>query len=216
MAKGYTLGGVHFATKDAIKKHVRSIRDAGHHRQIIDDPVVVELLSKYHPEWEDKSAGGSTLWMDVHKEAYFKSTMQIMLRRDDGSPSMDISFIHALKHLGGSVDPAKQRLTDFRKAARILIEDQVRPLRKAGHEVDHVAPQTFEVLLRDWLVWNGLQVSDISIDSTHGSGQRWWFTDLKLGEAWCEFHSQHAVLEVVTKEEHKTRRPVRVDWSALM
>lgn len=47
MVKGYTLGGVHFATKDAIKKYVRSIRDAGHHRQIIDDPVVVELLSKY-------------------------------------------------------------------------------------------------------------------------------------------------------------------------
>lgn len=211
----YTLAGIAFESKAAITRHYREVKAATGLHEVVTDPVI-NALYRHHPEWEQKSQGADALWIDLHRHQNYAPTQQIMLRRP-GQASMDISVQEAINGLCGAVkDPKKELLNEFRRAARCEIDDQVREVRKPGMDVDHVAPLTFEVLLRDWLRISGLRVSDVPVESLHGQQSLHRFAETAHSEAWNAYHRHCAVLEAISKAEHAKRRPVKVDWSDLL
>jgi hypothetical protein len=215
MAK-YTLAGVAFKSKDAIRKHYQAVRDSHGLYDEIRDPVVLELY-KWHPDWEKKTEESSTLWIDWHRHLDFAPTKQIMIKRP-GKESLDISYKVALDTFSNSKArlPEKVWLNEFRRAARCEIEDQINEVGRWGMVVDHVKPKTFEVLLRDWIIDNQLKVSDVPIASLDGPVSRWEFASKDHSASWRAFHKENAKLEAITKEEHNTRGHIKVSWDGLV
>ena len=212
----YTLAGVSFKSKDAIRKHYQAVRDSRALYDEVDDPVVLELY-QWHPDWMEKTKESSVLWIDWHQHLDFAPTKQIMVNRP-GKESLDISYKVALDTFSNSKTrlPENVLLNEFRRAARCEINDQINEAGQRGMEVDHVKPQTFEVLLRDWICVNNIKVSDIPSASLDGQLSRWEFANPGHSTSWRHFHRQNARLEAVTKEEHVKRGHIKVDWSGFL
>jgi hypothetical protein len=94
-----------------------------------------------------------------------------------------------------------------RQAFRRAIHYQIMKARGSRdsnrYEVDHVGVD-FEVLLKRFLALYGLGLTDVETKRTPGS---WWpqLIDKEMERRWQGYHRKHAVLEVVTTEEHKRR-----------
>jgi len=213
----YHIGGHSFSTKGAIRDHIRAVRAATPQKQPLTDPAVLAFL-QLHPEWEQKSDGMQFVTVDWVKGASAAPrSLEICILRADGS-IMDISWSKLFKWLkppGVLVmpSPAEEHLDELRAAARHDIDYQIELLRKPKLHVDHVAPQTFEVLLRAWFDTLSRPLLSIDIADNHGPVVIRSIADDELRASWQQYHQNNAVLEVITAEEHASRKKVRVDWS---
>lgn len=218
-AKCYALGGRVFRTKADIQAHVRAVREATPLGEPVTDAAVLALL-RLHPDWEDKTAGGGVVSTAlITHPAKARPTKEIAILHEDGRV-VDISWTKLLPFLNkGSVAPLQQwddRLSELRLAARYEVERQIAPLRKPGHEVDHVYPCTFDQLLYDWLISDNLVVDDVVIGSSTADTSR-FFAAPKQAASWQAFHREYAHLQVVPKDVHaqRTQRAV-IDWTTLL
>ena len=97
---------------------------------------------------------------------------------------------------------------DARKAARFEILKQVIDFKMSQvdgfeYEADHAYPKTFENLFDQWK--KSKSIDDIDIKLTQDSQLNKIFVDKELALCWYEYHKEHAILELVTPEEHKER-----------
>lgn len=218
-AKCYALGGRVFRTKADIQAHVRAVREATPLGHPVEDAAVLALL-RLHPDWEEKTAGGGIVSTAlISHPAKARPTKEIAILHLDGRV-VDISWTKLLPFLTkGNVAPIQKRddrLSELRLAARFEVERQIAPLRRPGHEVDHVYPRTFEQLLYDWLVSSQLMVDDILIGWSTADTSR-FFADPKQAQAWQDYHRDYADLQVVPKAVHAQRtQRAAIDWTPLL
>jgi hypothetical protein len=216
----YQFGGASFPTKKAVTAHIRAVRAATPHKQPLTDPAVLAFL-QLHPEWEQKSDGMQFVTVDWVKGApAAPRSLEICILRTDGS-IMDISWGNLVDYLSPPgvlvlPTPSEERLKELRAAARHDIDYQIAPLRKPKFHVDHVAPQTFEILLRAWFDTLSRPLLSIDIADNHGPVVIRSIADDELRASWQQYHQDNAVLEVITAEEHASRKKVRVDWSDVL
>lgn len=220
-AKNYVLGGRAFRTKADIQAHVRAVRDTTSLGERITDVVVLDLLA-LHPEWDEKTAGGG--WVGtalIDHPAKRRPTKEIAILFTGEERVVDISWTKLLPFLQKGVNAPiavwDSRLSELRLAARAEVEEQIKPLRKAGFAVDHVYPLTFEQLLHGWLSGEGLRVDDVPLRDGLGQDTGRQFLLPKQAESWQAFHQEHAELEVIPYEEHAKRTGrAHIDWTPFL
>ena len=96
---------------------------------------------------------------------------------------------------------------DIRQAYREAVDEQVAPLRRQAMHVDHVAPMTFERIVRDFEAVHG-PASPLEVDHdalTHGVR----FTEPRR-TLFAAYHRTVAVLEAIPVRDNLTKpRPAR-------
>ena len=213
----YTVAGVPFPTKDAIRDHIRAVRDRTPLGAEIDDDVVLWLLHR-HPQWDEKSQGmtfvGTAM---IQGSPAAPARKEIAILRGDLAP-MDISWTKLLARLqrSGSLNhpsESEECLAELRIAGRQEVEDQLAPRRAAGLHLDHAHPMTYEQLLYDWVVQTGLNLQQIIVESNDGPVVKRWLRDRDLARSWQEHHQRHAVYELLTLAAHAAKPQLRIDWS---
>jgi hypothetical protein len=219
----YHLGGKVFPTKKAVTEHVRSVREKTPIGRAVVDAPVLDLLQR-HPNWDEKTDGGAGYpgCTMVSFSSNIRPSKEIAILFPDGRPAMDISWkkvVDRLKPDGSlrEIASGMEKLDYLREACRNGISNQLLPLYRPGHHVDHVFPKTFEVLLFQWVQALGRPVSQIPVVDVHGTvelGKQ--IADDELLAEWQAFHEKHAELEVVSAAENLSRPKVRLDWTPLL
>ena len=76
---------------------------------------------------------------------------------------------------------------------------------KSNSDVDHAPPVTFKFLVDSFISVNGIDVELVQYvpESRSGHGKGSVFADPELLDRWLQFHRQHAVLRVLSKDGHK-------------
>lgn len=221
----YLIGEEAFANKAAITVRCRQILYAAH--QVGDEDVAFLLhLFQHHEEWPEKSHGGVE-GVRVYKVA--QGTACFHLVCGDGRIE-DISFGHSIKCVPSSRSAARmpQTLIDYKNAARETIKPQTRAFRdtallgfdtcpvtgetltETNVHVDHLAPLTFDRLLRDFTAQRGVDPNGVEVGSQGGTVP--FFVDRDLAEAWADYHRTHAVLRLTSQQGNLRLPKERVDW----
>lgn len=220
-AKNYVVGGRAFRTKADVQAHVRQVRDETPLGGRITDEVVIALL-QLHPDWLSKTEGGG--WPGtalIDHPAKSRPTKEIAILFSGTDKVVDISWTKLLpflqKGINAPIAAWDSRLSELRLAARQEVELQIQPMRKVGFAVDHVYPQTFEQLLYDWMIASGFCVDDIPLRDGIGTDTGRYFAVEAQSASWQDFHAVHAVLHVITHEEHAKRTlRAHIDWTPLL
>jgi hypothetical protein len=113
----------------------------------------------------------------------------------------------------GHLDEEQRRkkgiINTFIKTARKLVRDQMHET-ESGQHCDHVI--FFTHLLFDWFVSTNISLDDVQFVG-HGTERR--FSDENLNKSWIDYHREHALLRVITKEENMARKPGVTNWFIL-
>lgn len=227
----YTIAETSFKTKAEIENRCRQILSSvgdGGSVEGSDLAFLLDLFSN-HDEWLEKTHGSVDVNVTTGTTAY--GTRGFYLVRSDES-TIDISFKHAVKCLGGRYNPVRQRLDDFIRAARIAVEEQIYQFRKGEFSrspemvcpvlgvkvfnnpdahVDHVPPTTFSQLLYDYCSLNCVNPTKVKVYSVNGEEPL--IGDPVVLSTWQDYHATHAVLRVVSKDANLRLPKNKIDWS---
>lgn len=133
--------------------------------------------------------GGKTFWIE----------------RVDGTQT-DFSVYKLVDIINNSRTRSKNEM-DFRKACRTaIVEDKKKLKFDSGlfGDVHHYDKQ-FEQLVMDFIKQYDIKVENVKFLG-HGDGEiEVSFADEVLEKAWVEFHRRNAKMEVLPKEEHKSK-----------
>jgi hypothetical protein len=203
-------------TKKAVKEHIRSIANAAKLGVPLagDDHVYLMELFPRHSLWTQKRGVGVD-WVEVREVRQYgmRPTRCFHIIRKDGSVT-DISWVEC-------VNPTPH----YRKVAAVfrhLIANQMAGYRyrqadgfgffvspidgKRYHEseahVDHVIP--FETLMSNFFAeQTAIDIADVEL-LEHGDNDLNDELKVKeLGERWQRYHREHAVLRLITIDQHK-------------
>jgi hypothetical protein len=174
-------------------------------------------LFSYHTEWEQKLGSGVT---GITVQDTDHGTIGFCLLRQEGR--IDISFVHAIKHLPTSrtKNLLPQLLIDFKNGARLAVRDQIAAFRACNEfidcgiamEVDHVYPRTFDALLFQFCV--EYKVNPLEVKVLELVGCTHYISDDRVRCAWVAYHAQHAILRFVPKSVNASAKKATIDWSA--
>lgn len=123
--------------------------------------------------------------------------------------NVEVSYRTAIKRFLG-LKHTRTRRTWIAAAARSTIQLQITEFRRRnkvarGMDIDHIG-RDFCELWRDWLCKEGLDESVVKIRKV---GRVFVLADSVLRKSWREYHRERAVLEPVSKDEHRIRTKVR-------
>jgi hypothetical protein len=232
----YSIGGNGFTTKAGITERCRDIRDVTpDHALVAAEPDVaflLDLFSKWHDEWDDKTSGGFVGFTTMTLRANGKVTRCFAIQTADND-LIDISFPHAIRRIetARTVALIPQALRDFRNAARVEIARQTMDYRAAALSsgtrcsvtgvpltantcaVDHHG-RSFDELLFDFCQLRGVNPLQVKVGSVQGVQAR--FADRVLAQDWDSYHQQHGQLRLVEKTANLKIPKVRIQWDSLM
>lgn len=206
------IGGVHFATKEALKREIRR-RIASYEDQepfVSDDVLFFSDVLAMHPQAALKRGAGIAGFF-VAQNPVYPQTRTLYLLRVDGS-STDWSWTECLR-------PTlhKQKL---RHALRALIEPDTMGFKRAFFQehgdvvlcplahipmifdtahVDHIPPDTFETLVAAF--FNAYHVDERSILFDSEGRDHFYqdtLVDTDLAQHWVRYHREHAHLRVIS------------------
>jgi len=203
-----TVAGNSFPTKKAVATHVRAVveRYLDHVDLAEEDFSFLQELLTHHPWAAQKmGAGVKRIWIadSGRKNRCF------FLERVDGSRT-DFSWLQCLS-------PKDYRL-DFHKACRAVIEPVMNtfrlnflrnnpravcevlkvPLNLGNSHCDHKAPNTFLVLVEDFLREGNLVLNE-DLFLLHQDGMiGCCFASASLAAGWLAYHNQRSVLRVIS------------------
>lgn len=218
-AKTYELGGSTFTNKDQIRQHVRSYIARSDIGQLVDDPVIINLL-QIHPEWHIKSAGMISLVIgEIHVPHGNTTSKNVLITIPEGQVDISLRWCIDLLQYDGMArahDKRRDHLAKVKSAARAAIADQIFAVAKLpGEEIDHIYPRTFDRLLYLFLKWWGQPIMEIKIDDPPGAAIKQSFVDWEIDMQWQLFHKAVAKLRAVPAEVNRAGRVYPVNWSSL-
>jgi hypothetical protein len=209
------LGGVYFSTKAAAMQRAQNILHGTPHYVALegDDTLFVRDMLDLHPCASEKIGVGVS-YIDVVPTAYRQEGFRVV--RVDGT-SDTFSYRICLK-LKPSSPAGAPHWTMVAETFREAVRDQTFAVRDAafaqtpvlvcpitGDEfgeydsaVDHIAPDTFDSLLRRFLEQEGLDGSQAITDRINGSIFR-RIKDPSVHVRWRAWHQKHARLRVLSK-----------------
>lgn len=228
----YTIGDISFARKEDITKHCQALLEKTPDGEFVGEEDFCFLLDlfPYHEKWERKSSSGVSRITTIRTP---HGTRCFALVRQDGVVE-DISFPHTIKLIPTSRSASRipQELIDFRDAARVVIQDQVRRFRDeslgsvencpiTGHSitrdncaVDHVPPLTFDRLLFDFSRTRGLRPLEVEVGTLEGTVAV--FADQQIATDWAQYHDTHCQLRLLTRAGNLQLKKEKLDWSELL
>ena len=189
-------------TKSAGKQAIRALvarTPVGSRIEGADLTLILRVLS-HHPHWAIKRGVGVAGVGVVRYAHAYGSNVGLEVQRSDGS-AIDISWMTCF-------DGIRQD-RDVKAAARFEIAPQRQHAINTGvcglcgqplHgplQIDHAPPNTFKVILSDFMSERALRWNDIavvSLDGLHSS-----MADRALAGDWSTYHAARAVLRVVHK-----------------
>lgn len=212
--QSYVIQGETFATKSALQDRIKYILyhwPHGGRLPVGDFDFMMEVLAM-HPDAEQKIGVGVDR-MEVRRNPVYTNTRGFWVIRTDGSET-DFSYLECLKET-----PHAKR---FLNACRVAIEPETMAFKNkffgelhgevarcpytgevlsfVGSHVDHKAPATFQALVDGFIAANHIDVSLVKINGKAVDGNfQDTFDDPALLRNWLEYHSGHAVLQVVSR-----------------
>jgi hypothetical protein len=210
MAKAQPLiiGDLNFRTKLAAREHIRSILYSVPVGQRVPEPHESFLrdLAAMHPRPDEKFGVGIDHFK-VGPDNY--NGICFHLFRTDGTHS-DFSFKKCL-------DGEENQRSLVTSAMRTAIRDQIVSFRTerfiSGEvrcpyngtvlttdncHVDHAAPNTFYVIIDNWLAANGVTVGDVAITPSEDNVMGREMTNSAQIISWAGFHKGQAVLRITS------------------
>ena len=228
----YEIGDIIFDQKSDITKRCQTILHATPFGEAVSEKDRLWLLRlfRYHDEWSEKAAGGVDAITTKRSD---QGTPCFVLVRRIGSP-IDISFRYTIKLIptGRASALIPQRLIDYRDAARVAIEEQIRSFRdkhlvnpgvcavtgdqisRYNCAVDHVAPLTFDRLLQDFTRLSQINPLNIKIGSLNGTVA--FIEDERIRREWQRYHEDNCQLRLLTRAGNLKVSKVRLDWSSIL
>ena len=171
------------------KREFRALLDSLPFDTPLTHPAVEALLS-HHKSWKP----GYT----VHKERQYTHHHNLVVTDAEHNRAI-IGWNSALRRKLG-LRPLSKRSTQA-DAARWEIDDQIQEFRRGRYgEVDHVIQ--FKDMWRSFLTTEGLTTSDVQVEKPDLAQIRTQFKDRALAARWQAYHKEHAVLQLLTPEQH--------------
>lgn len=209
----FTIGGITFRTLESVKQEIRSRIASYEDKEPFspEDWWFFRDLLDLHPHTEVKIGCGVRGFYAQWNPVY-KNTRTLYLVRQDGSVT-DWSWTECLK-------PSSHE-KKIKMAFRALLEPGMIIFKKkffdsqpyvatpcpitgqlmtfASAHVDHIPPQTFEALFRDFIATNKVDITTLTISSDgKDNTYRVTISDEVLANRWLDYHSQHAHLRVIS------------------
>lgn len=191
-----------FKNKTEIKSFIKNILNRysleGENISKSDFEFFVELLK---PRADKIGCGVKRIFLKYNK--YGGKTFWI--ERVDGTQT-DFSVYKLVDIINNSRTRSKNEM-DFRKACRTaIVEDKKKLKFDSGLFGDaHHYDKQFEQLVMDFIKQYDIKVENVKFLG-HGDGEiEVSFADEVLEKAWVEFHRRNAKMEVLPKEEHKSK-----------
>lgn len=227
----YLIDDEVFSTKEMVRQRCRQILERTPDGQpVVDvDAAFLFALFQYHDEWVEKSLGGVR---DLSTQTTIHGTRCFIIRKHSRD-EIDISFPHTIRLLpsarSASLQP--QGLRDFRSGARVAIRQQIyefrdqafqvattcpitgEPLTRSNVAVDHIAPDTFDILLFRFCCQH--QVNPLMIRIGSQGGVMAVIEDELLSLNWQEFHRHHARLRLISRTGNLQLNKASVPWQQL-
>jgi len=227
----YTFANEVFRTKGELTARCREILSSTPDGQLVPHeslPLLMEIF-QHHDEWVQKIENGIR---GISTQTTIHGTRCFVLVRNNET-RIDISFPHAIRLIPSNrqTDLVPQALRNFRSAARTAIDAQIKAFRneklalaaicpitnEALHRgncaVDHVPPNTFDVILFEFCQAQEIDPLNVVVGS-HG-GTVAVFKDESLLANWQSYHQDHSVLRLVSKIGNLQLPKGYADWSSL-
>lgn len=206
----YEIGGLGFKSKKAIIGHVQRImKKYGDYRKIpaSDRSFMIALLQRH--QYADQKIGVGVKKMWIQPNGVY-NTRGFWLERVDGTKT-DFSFYQCL-------NPSTP-LSDFKQACRIAVASSIEEFKESEFgntggvcpvlgrvmtpdtcHVDHCPPNTFEVIVTDYIREREIDVETAPLlEHRDGKiGNR--FTDDGFQEDWVQYHNNKAELRLISAE----------------
>lgn len=200
-----------FQTKDDIREHFKSIKDSNIDKVLSPaDYDATMALFKYHP---------TAIIPDSDSDDEDKEPIQIKIAQHAVDANYCYTFngeehsyqtaIQCVGHLDEEQRRKKGIIKKFKSTARKLVQDQMLVQDSAEH-CDHVV--FFTHLLYDWFLGTNISLDEIQFI---GQGTERRFSNEELNQSWIDYHREHAVLRVISKEDNMARKPGVTNWFVL-
>jgi hypothetical protein len=204
------VGNLRFGTKLAAKEWVRNLVARYPDGAVLnqDDTVFLKDLLELHPRVDEKVGSGvHSFIIDTNWE--YSNTRTIFINRTDGSRT-DFSWV---KCIDGETSDQLQM-----QALRVAVMDQIigfkqsqllsaRPITcpETGEQlswqhchVDHCAPDTFERLVADWLLSEGITIEQVAISPSRDISFHRKLTNEAQRQSWWNFHNSRKRLRLLS------------------
>jgi Protein of unknown function (DUF3223) len=207
-----TVGTMEFLTTKDATEWVQQIVDKypnGENFSAVHTAFFKDLL-ELHPNCKDKVGVGVKGFVVNQNPVYPNRTVFII--RDDGSPC-DFSWVKCLR--------GEQQETLRRQALRVAVVPQILAYKNTtlapgmqhceitglrltsdNCAVDHVAPKTFDVVVDDWLLAEGISLEAVQISPSRDLQYNRSMTNPAQIASWFQYHQAHAHLRLLSREAH--------------
>ena len=198
-----SIGGFQFRNKSAAERHVRDILARHDDRQCLvsDDYTFIRALLDLHPNHAEIISGGIDSIFVQHLD---NDARRFVVRHRDSS-WRDFTWRHAiyprpmLRRLSGVLRWAvRDQILEYRDSHFegwcVLC---LKPIRLNECHVDHIAPDTFQRLVANWLLTVRLTAEDIAIQASTKYETESRLEDQVLEQSWREYHEINARLRCV-------------------
>lgn len=215
----FVILGEIFSTKTSLENRIKEIL---YHYQLEeflserDFEFMFEIL-KLHPEFETKLGIGVKNFF-IAQNPQYKNTRNFWILRLDNSTT-DFSYKECLKETSHekrfinacryAVEPYtmqfKQDFFDHLSGKPYIIPETGESISFNGSHVDHIAPNTFDQLVKDFVKENNIDISQVQINKSGVDNQfNDSFVNRDLERLWIDYHKTHAKLRVTSKRENLT------------
>lgn len=208
----YSVGGKHFRTKSEIVKHIQGIL----HGNPVGKPIpsddmdfLIDLVLTQH-RWAKEKIGCGVESVRININPVWKNK-GFVIHRVDGTCT-DFSFMECINK------PSDWKRSDVISACRRSVMDQILSFKSnffsknqdavcvitgeklhGNSHVDHVPPQTFESLFKEWVSEFGININSVEV-SGYGDGEvEKYFVDSSVSKSFMDFHAKRAILRVISK-----------------
>lgn len=209
--KEYRIGQLLFKTKKYLINHIRKILYSYDLNEFVSKEhfsFLCNLISRHR--WADQKIGCGIKSIQIQEAKPWKNRCFFIERIDD--TKTDFSFMQCI------TSPADWHRQDFLKACRATISHQVIDFKKnffsspniktcslsgellsiKDSHVDHEPPNTFRVIVENWLALRNLNINSIEISGYDDNDTEKRFINKETEKDFAEYHSKIASLRVIS------------------
>ena len=210
-ARPITIGEITFPTATATTERVRAIiaQYKTNERVSVTDAAFFHDMLALHPRCEQKMGVGVVGFV-IRKNPLYPNRNINLIRADN--TECDFSWPKCLHgERPGQLQQQAMRVCILPQILSfknwMLQTPQLCPesgvvLTTENCDVDHQAPQTFDKLVDDWLMLQGITIEGVSITPSRDLQYRREMIDPAQSASWYSFHQANAKLRLLHHETH--------------
>lgn len=203
----FVTGEVNLVNKTQTKNKIRDILYKYPYDMELntEDAEFMTDIIKMHPKADYKIGSGIECFV-IRQNYKYPTTRNFWIIRTDGSET-DFSYLECIspntklaKFKNACRDVVKEYVIDFK--CNNLTEDSVCPitgeLLKDNVHVDHEPPNTFDVIVNNFIKENNIDVNKVKLESYNDGESGDVFSDAILAAYFYAYHEDNAKLRLVS------------------